>query len=73
MWGDFGEIWLQHRIDRSVFLWGPGFPMLSRRIARRVSSSIWVVLDERTFGQILPAPQTVYLSYGHAFRGLPYA
>jgi len=32
---------------RSVFLWGSGFPVLSRRIARRVSSLIWVVLGER--------------------------
>jgi len=32
---------------RSVFLWGFGFPMLSRRTARRVSSLIWVVLGER--------------------------
>jgi len=32
---------------RSVFLWRPGFPVLSRRIARRVSSLIWIVLGER--------------------------
>jgi len=32
---------------RSVFLWEPGFPVLSRRITRRVSSLIWVVLGER--------------------------
>jgi len=32
---------------RSVFLRGPGFPVMSRRIARRVSSLIWVVLGER--------------------------
>jgi len=32
---------------RSVFLWGFGFSGMSRRIARRVSSLIWVVLDER--------------------------
>jgi len=32
---------------RSVFLWGPGFPVLSRRIARRVSSLIWVSLGEK--------------------------
>jgi len=32
---------------RLVFLWGPGFPVFSRRIARRVSSLIWVVLGER--------------------------
>jgi len=33
---------------RSVFLWGPGFPLLSRtRIARRVSFLVWVVLGER--------------------------
>jgi len=28
---------------RSVFLWEPGFPVMNRRIARRVSSLIWVV------------------------------
>jgi len=39
--------YLQWMGTRSVFLWGPGFPVLSRRIARRVSSSIWVVLGER--------------------------
>jgi len=32
---------------RSVFLWVCGFPVLSRRIASRVSSLIWVVLGER--------------------------
>jgi len=32
---------------RSVFLWGPGFPVLSRRIAWRVSSLIWVALGKR--------------------------
>jgi len=32
---------------RSVFLWGLGFPVMSGRIARRVSSLIWVVLSER--------------------------
>jgi len=32
---------------KSVFLWGPGFPVLSRRIARRVSSLIWAELDEK--------------------------
>jgi len=32
---------------RSVFLWGPDFPVLSRRIARRISSLIWVVLGGR--------------------------
>jgi len=31
----------------SVFLWGFGFLVMSRRIARRVSSLIWVVLEER--------------------------
>jgi len=31
----------------SVFLWGPGFPVLSRMIASRISSLIWVVLGER--------------------------
>jgi len=31
----------------SVFLWGPGFPVFSRRIAWRVSSLIWVVQGER--------------------------
>jgi len=31
---------------RSVFLWEPGFPVMNRRIARRVSL-IWVVLGER--------------------------
>jgi len=33
--------------ERSVFSWGPGFPVMSRRIARRVSSLIWVALGER--------------------------
>jgi len=42
-WGVQGE-WMG---TRSVFLWGPGFPVLNRRIARRVSSSIWVTLGER--------------------------
>jgi len=32
---------------RSVFLWGLGFPVMSRRISRRVSSLIWVVLGEK--------------------------
>jgi len=32
---------------RSVFPWGAGFPVMSRRIARRVSSLIWVVLGDR--------------------------
>jgi len=32
---------------RSVSPWGPGFPLISRRIARRVSSLIWVVLGKR--------------------------
>jgi len=32
---------------RSTFLWRPSFPVLSRRIARMVSSLIWVVLGER--------------------------
>jgi len=31
---------------RSAFLWGIGFPVI-RRIARRVSSLIWVVLNEK--------------------------
>jgi len=31
----------------SVFPWGAGFPVISRRIARRVSSLIWVVLGKR--------------------------
>jgi len=42
--GGFKGEWMG---TRSVFLWGPGFPVLSRRIARRVSSLIWVVLGER--------------------------
>jgi len=32
---------------RPAFPWGPGFPVLSRRIARKVSSSIWAALCER--------------------------
>jgi len=32
---------------RSVFLWGLDFPVLSRRIVRRVFSLIWIVLGER--------------------------
>jgi len=32
---------------RLVFLWGPGFSVLSRKITRRASSSIWVSLSER--------------------------
>jgi len=32
---------------RSVFLWEPGFLVLSRKIARRVSSLIWVVRGEK--------------------------
>jgi len=32
---------------KSVFLWGLGFPVMSRKIAWRVSSLIWVVLNER--------------------------
>jgi len=43
VWGSKGE-WMG---TRSVFLWGPGFLVLSRRIARRVSSLIWAVLGER--------------------------
>jgi len=42
-WGPKGE-WMG---TRSVFLWAPSFPVLSRRIARRVFSLIWVVLGER--------------------------
>jgi len=42
--GGFKGEWMGTRL---VFLWWPGFPVLSRRIARRVSSSIWVVLGER--------------------------
>jgi len=41
--GSKGE-WMGTRL---VFLWSFGFPILSRRIARRVSSLIWVALDER--------------------------
>jgi len=40
-----GEVWGGPKGEwmgtRSVFLWGPDFPVL-RRIARRVSSLIWV-------------------------------
>jgi len=36
---------------RSVFLWELGFPVLSRRIIRRVSSLIWAVLGERLVGE----------------------
>jgi len=43
VWGSKGE-WMS---IRSVFLWGPSFPVLSRRIARKVSSLIWVVPGER--------------------------
>jgi len=32
---------------RSDFLWGLGFPVMSRRIARRVFSLIWVAQDKR--------------------------
>jgi len=33
---------------RTVFLWGLGFPVMSRSITRRkLSFLIWVVLDER--------------------------
>jgi len=32
---------------RSDFLWRPGFPVMSRRIAKRVTSLIWVVLGEK--------------------------
>jgi len=32
---------------RSVFLWGPGFPVMNRMIVKRVSSLIWVVLGEK--------------------------
>jgi len=42
-----GEIWgVQGKVDghNISFLWGPGFPVLIRRIARRVSSLIWVAL-----------------------------
>jgi len=46
-----GEVWGESKGEwmgtRSVFLWGTGFSVLSRRIARRVSSLIWVVLGER--------------------------
>jgi len=31
---------------RSVFLWGPGFPVMNKKIARMVSSLIWVVLGK---------------------------
>jgi len=44
------EVWgVQGRTDgqRSVFLWGLAFPVMSRRIARRFSSLIRVVLNER--------------------------
>jgi len=32
---------------KSDFLWGFSFPVMSRKIARRVFSSVWVALDER--------------------------
>jgi len=32
---------------RSVFVWERGFPVMNRRIAKRVSSLIWFVLGER--------------------------
>jgi len=32
---------------RSDFLWGLGFPVMSKRIASRVFSLVWVALDER--------------------------
>jgi len=38
-----GEVWRKWMGTRSVFLWWPGFPVLSRRI----SFLIWVVLGER--------------------------
>jgi len=34
-------------VIKSDFLWGVGFPELSRRIARKVFSSVWVALDWR--------------------------
>jgi len=47
-----GEVWERSKGEwlgtRSVFLWGPGFPVLNRRTARRVSSLIWVVLGKET-------------------------
>jgi len=42
--GGFKGEWMG---TRSVFLWEPGFPVLSRRIARRVSSLIWAARGER--------------------------
>jgi len=48
---DHGEVWGGSKREwmgtRSVSLWGPGSPVLSRRIARKVSSLIWAVLGER--------------------------
>jgi len=44
VWRVFKEEWMS---TRSVFSCGPSFPVMNRRIARRVSSLIWVVLGER--------------------------
>jgi len=45
-----GEVWGAPKAEwvgtRSVFLWGPGFSALNRRIVRWVSSVIWIVLGE---------------------------
>jgi len=43
VWGSKGA-WMG---TRSVFLWRPGFPVLSRRIIRRVFSLIWIILGKR--------------------------
>jgi len=43
----FGGSKMEWMGTRSVFLWGPGYPVLSRRIARRISSLIWVLLGEK--------------------------
>jgi len=37
-----GSGWAQDQ-----FLWGPGFPVMNKRIVRRVFSLFWVVLGER--------------------------
>jgi len=43
-WVGVGAVFDGHKISFSL---GPGCPVLSRRIARRISSLIWVVLGER--------------------------
>jgi len=43
----FGGSKVKWMDTRSVFLWEPGSPVMSRSIARKVFSLIWVVLCER--------------------------